>query len=321
MSIYNVTKSSYPLFDQGLALRNEESHKNLAFSEISQEKKQCLQLKVPKAGVPYEFWMIAQSPWKPLLASAESNSEKNGVEQTVSVLEDAGNIMKEDREFAVKSLFAEKTSCTYPFETEEGELSTLTYFTFYEKDRIYCVKEGSGGYEWEMLLEDETQYEKVMSFLNSLKDKENLGFASHENFWQDYLSGELDIEGFQDFLDTKVQKGIPNYAYVMEESVYFDKEAVHFSKYVDQPFCKLIATTREELMDWYKENVINKREKTLAETNPVEYHYRTFGGRGQKLYYYKGKHYTFEEYYPLDLRDANEALAKAGNLIEDGWSD
>lgn len=34
---------------------------------------------------------------------------------------------------------------------------------------------------------------------------------------QDDLSGELDMEGFQNFLDTKVHKGIPDYTYVTEE--------------------------------------------------------------------------------------------------------
>ena len=96
---------------------------------------------------------------------------------------------------------------------------------------------------------------------------------------------------------------------------------VRSSKYVDQPFGELIATTRKELIDWYRENVLSKLEPTLAESDPVEYHYRMFGGRGQKLYYWEGKHYTYEEYYPIMLREANKALAKAGNLVEDGWMD
>lgn len=324
MNIYNITKSSYSLFDQGLSLQGEANYGNLKYSGTTQEKRQLLQVKGSKAGAPYELWMVAQKMWKPLLQSAESNSEKTNVEKAEPASENAKNISKEDREDAVNSLLAERTLCIYPFETEEGEPFTLTYFTFYEKDRIYCVKEGSDGYEWEMPLEDETQYEKVMSFLDSLKDKENLRFASHENFWQDYLSGELDMEGFQNFLDTKVHKGIPDYTYVTEEGVYFDKEAVRFSKYVDQSFCNVIATTEKEFLDWMMAKVA-KRELTLQETDPVEYHYRMFGDRGQRIHNFHGKLYTYEEYFPLEMQEAREAMAKAGNLIDDfyvrnGWT-
>lgn len=86
---------------------------------------------------------------------------------------------------------------------------------------------------------------------------------------------------------------------------------------VDQPFCNLIATTAEELMDWYQENVIKKLEPTLAETDPIEYHYRMFGGRGQRIYNWEGKLYTYEEYYPIMIREANKALAEAGAFDED----
>ena len=323
MNIYNETRSagiSYPLFGRGLTLRTEGNHGNLTFSEAAQGGGQLPQMKASKTG---ELWMSAQSPWKLPLQSGGMNSERDAVEKAL-VLAETENVPKRDRENVVNSLLAERTSCTYPFETEEGESSMLTYFTFYEKDRIYCVKEGGDGYEWEMPLEDETQYEKVMSFLDSLKDKENLRFASRENFWQDYLSGELDIEGFQNFLDTKVHKGIPDYTYVTEEGVYFDKEAVRFSKYVDQPFCNVIATTEKEFVDWCMAEIA-KRERTLQEIDPVEYHYRKFGDRGKRIYNFHGKLYTYEEVFPLEMQEAREALAKAGNLIDDfyirnGWT-
>ncbi len=320
MNIYDVTKSPCLVYDQGLTLRNEVNHRNLNFLGATQEKKQFVQTKASKVNTPYELWMKAQVPWTSFRQSTEFNSEKLGVEKSVSVSKEAGNIQKEDRDAAVNALLAERTLCTYPLETEDGELSMLTYFTFYEKDRIYCIKEGSEDYEWEMPLEDESQYEKVMSFLNCLKDKENLRFASQQNFWQDYLSGELDVENFQHFLDTRVQKGIPNYANVTKEGGYIDREAIHFSKYVDQPFGELIGTTGKELMEWYRENVISKRKPSLQETDPIEYHYRVFGGRGQKLYYWKGKNYTYEEFYSIDLQEAQKALAKAGNLVGDDWA-
>lgn len=311
---------SYPLFCQGLKEQNEVSHGAFPFSGMTQKKEQ---MKVSKAGVPHELWASAQRPWKLLLHSGGGNSENGAVEKAGSESEDVENRPKEDREDAVNALLAERTSCTYPFETKDGELSELTYFTFYEKDRIYCIKEGCEGYEWEMTLEDETQYEKVMAFLESQKDKENMRFASQQIFWQDYLSGELDKEGFQHFLDTRVEKGIPNYANVEENGTYIDKEAIQFCKYMDQPFVEVIATTEKELLDWCMAKVA-KRKLTLQETDPVEYHYQMFGDRGQRIYYFHGKLYTYEEVFPLEMQEAREAMAKAGNGIEDyyirnGW--
>lgn len=299
MNICNMTKSFYPQFNRQPTRRNEViNHGMLPFSAVGQGVKQLLPKETSKADVSYELWLSAKSTRRNLLQSAESNSGKDNV-------------------------VAEKTSCSYPFETEDGELSALTYFTFYEKDRIYCVKDGSDGCEWEMPLQDETQYDQVMSFLNSLNGKENLRFASHENFWQDYLSGELDMEGFQNFLDTKVHKGIPDYTYVTEEGVCFDREAVRFSKYMDQPFCEVVATTEKEFLDYCMAELA-KKLSTMQEEDPIEKHYRMFGDRGQRIHYFHGKLYTYEEVYPLELQEAREAMAKAGNLIEDfytrnGW--
>lgn len=324
MSIYNVTRSagiSYQPFCQGIKLQNQEKHANLAFSNMTQEKGQ---MEVSKEGVPYKLWASAKNPWKLLLYPGGRNSENGAVENEVSSLEDTKNTSKKDKDGAVNALLAERTSCTYSVEKEDGELSVLTYFTFYEKDRIYCIKEGNDGCEWEMQLEDESQYEDVIAFLERQKDKENMRFASQQSFWRDYLSGELDKEGFQHFLDTRVEKGIPNYVNGDENGTYIDKEASHFCKYLDQPFIEVIATTEKEFVDWCMAQVV-KREPTLQEIDPVEYHYRMYGDRGQRIHYFHGKLYTYEEVFPLEMQEAREAMAKAGNLIDDfyirnGWT-
>ncbi len=85
----------------------------------------------------------------------------------------------------------------------------------------------------------------------------------------------------------------------------------------------MIATTEKEFLDWQFAELA-KRKPTLQELDPVEYHYRMFGDRGQKIHYFHGKLYTYEEVFPLELQEAREAMAKAGNLIEDfytrnGW--
>lgn len=331
MNLYNVTGSrgvSYSLLGLGHIQRNEGNHGSLPDFSVYQGNGQLLQSKAVKACAP----ISSQNPWKVLLQSGRTDGKRDAVEKLSTdfdnsketVLAKAESVLKENGKDAVNTLLAEKTSCTYPIEMEDGELSEITYFTFYEKDRIYCKKEGCDGYEWEMPLEDETQYEKVMAFLERQKDKENMRFASQQIFWQDYLSGELDQEGFQHFLDTRVEKGIPNYVNVEENGTYIDKEAFSFCKYMDQPFVELIATTEKEFLDWLMAKVA-KRELTLQDTDPVEYHYRMFGDRGQRIHNFHGKLYTYEEVFPLEMQEAREAMAKAGNLIDDfyirnGWT-
>lgn len=335
MNLCNVTGSrgvSYSFLGAGHIQGNKGNKGSLLDAGVYQENEQILQNSAVKAYAPYELWISSKKPKKDFLQLARTDDNRDAVEKLLIHTDNSAatglakaesTVLNENKEDAVNALLAEKTSCIYPIEKEDGELSTLTYFTFYEKDRIYCISEGGGGYEWEMPLEDEVQYDKVMSFLNGLKDKENLRFASHKNFWQDYLSGELDMEGFQNFLDTKVQKGIPDYTYVTEEGVRFDKEAVLFSKYVDQPFCEVVATTEKEFLDYCMAELA-KKLSTMQEEDPIEKHYRMFGDRGQRIHYFHGKLYTYEEVYPLELQEAREAFAKQGDLIEDfytrnGW--
>lgn len=41
-----------------------------------------------------------------------------------------------------------------------------------------------------------------MAFLNRFPSDGNLRFAAHENFWQDFLAGELDEDAFVAFFET-----------------------------------------------------------------------------------------------------------------------
>lgn len=51
---------------------------------------------------------------------------------------------------------------------------------------------------------------------------DNLLFAAHDNFWMDYLNGDLDVDAFKDFL-VGTNNGIPNYGIGDEENMYIDE--------------------------------------------------------------------------------------------------
>lgn len=130
-------------------------------------------------------------------------------------------------------LLMDQTSCSYPSETEEGD--EIQYHTYYAKEEIYCKGTDASGYEWEIPLENESQYEKIMEFLGQFDQEANLRFACHENFWRDFLDGTLDLDGFMEFMDKRVIDGIPNYVNLNEYGMWVDTKAAKYAKYMNKP--------------------------------------------------------------------------------------
>jgi hypothetical protein len=53
--------------------------------------------------------------------------------------------------------------------------------------------------EEEIEFTDEAQYEKATTFMDWAKDHmDNFLFSAHQNFWEDYLNGDMDVEAFQE---------------------------------------------------------------------------------------------------------------------------
>lgn len=101
--------------------------------------------------------------------------------------------------------YIEVTTAIYP--SDDKDISDDVYYTFYTPDGIYCRKQGQSEFEWQIPLEDESQFEKVMSYLQSLDSKDNLRFGCHEKFWQDFLNNQVDMNQFNDFLETGSSAG------------------------------------------------------------------------------------------------------------------
>ena len=101
------------------------------------------------------------------------------------------------------------------------------------KKGIRCIKNGSDTYEWEIEFEDDSQYEAARDFLGWASPRmDNLLFAAHDNFWMDYLNGDLDVDAFKDFLEG-TNNGIPNYGIGDEENMYIDETKIQWTKYMN----------------------------------------------------------------------------------------
>jgi len=122
----------------------------------------------------------------------------------------------------------EISRCSYPSEGGTGE--EIHYIVCYTRDGILCKRAGGSRVLWKMLYRNERDYGRVMGFLRNFGSGENLRFAAHKGFWQDYLSGDMDVEGFLDFF-ARAENGIPNYLFITDYGAYVDREGLKYQKY------------------------------------------------------------------------------------------
>ena len=128
-------------------------------------------------------------------------------------------------------LTTESTSCAY--ETANPDDDDIRYITWYTEEGIFCRKAGqTEGYEWSITFENKEQYDKVMEFIGQFPSDWNMRFAAHENFWNDFLNDEIDMEGFMEFING-TNKGVPDYSVTVGDSMYIDIDKMQWAKYTN----------------------------------------------------------------------------------------
>ena len=128
-------------------------------------------------------------------------------------------------------LTTESTSCVY--ETADPDDDDIRYITWYTEEGIFCRKAGqTEGYEWAITFENKEQYDKVMEFIGQFPSDWNMRFAAHENFWNDFLNDEIDMDGFMEFING-TNKGVPDYSITVGDSMYIDKNKMQWAKYTN----------------------------------------------------------------------------------------
>ena len=127
-------------------------------------------------------------------------------------------------------LTAETTFCKY--ETANPEDDDIIYVTFYTTDGIRCKKLGAEDFEWTLTFENEEQYNKVIEFLGNFSSDWNMRFVAHENFWNDFLNDEIDMEAFMEFING-TNKGVPDYSVTVGDSMYIHTDKMQWAKYTN----------------------------------------------------------------------------------------
>lgn len=182
------------------------------FSQLVKDKKEEYLTRIQNGTFEQSFQIGAgsytETEWKKLLMGFDAAEAKlrEDTEEAKKEAQKAKEIKASEKDSkddeskvtTVELLFAEFTTATYP--SDNKNTPDDVYYTFYNEDGIHCRKQGQSEFEWQIAFEDKAQYEKVMSYLQSFDLQDNLRFACHENFWQDFLNGQVDIDKFNDFL-------------------------------------------------------------------------------------------------------------------------
>lgn len=141
----------------------------------------------------------------------------------------------EDAEQTAALLTDEVTKCSYPTEDPKQK---HWFITAYGSDGISCREAYFDGTRWvnrdcfSISYTQEGQYEKVMAFLKWFPSDANLRFAAKEDFWRDFLSGEIDEDAFAAFFET-TNNGAIDYTYTEGDSAYIDPEKAKYAQYMN----------------------------------------------------------------------------------------
>ncbi|MDE6386501.1 MAG: hypothetical protein K2L82_01690 [Lachnospiraceae bacterium] len=186
-----------------------------------------------------------------------------GVAETKEVTSVSETAAEEsDVKDAAALLTDEVTKCSYPTDDPKQK---HWYITAYGQDGISCKEAYFDGTRWinkdlwSFSYTEKGQYEKVMAFLQRFPQDANLRFAAHENFWKDFLAGEIDEDDFVAFFET-TKDGVPDYTYEKDGSTYIDRDKAKYAKYMNDFGARFY--TAEE-MEQMQSEIIRENSKGL----------------------------------------------------------
>ena len=207
-----------------------------------------------------------------------SSATASGVEAAGTTVNSGAVEAKEDNvtsnkvtdEEIAAMLTDEVTKCSYPTDDPRNK---HWYISCYGQTGIMCKE---AYYEdgkwvnkdcWRLPYTEKGQYEKVMAFLQRFPQDANLRFAAHENFWKDFLAGEIDEDDFVHFFETSTKDGVPDYTYEMDGSTYIDREKAKYAKYMND-FGAHFYTVEE--MELIRRAVIKENTKGLKKLSDYD---------------------------------------------------
>ena len=256
---------------------------------------------------------FTEKEWEEFLDKFDS------VEEAIQELMTEEQARKEAEETKTEDVFTndantllttESTSCVY--ETADPDDDDIRYITWYTEEGIFCRKAGqTEGYEWAITFENKEQYDKVMEFIGQFPSDWNMRFAAHENFWNDFLNDEIDMEGFMEFING-TNKGVPDYSVTVGDSMYIDTDKMQWAKYTNPLGARFY--TAEEMHQMQMEIIVANEAKLtkLTDWDAYEEMYKKnhpeYNGEKICCEYPGGPLYTVKEMAQLQYRKLLESM-------------
>ena len=212
---------------------------------------------------------VADTATKPAKSGAASSGikpwELDGMDDNVTDVEVT------DPEELADLLTGQATKCSYPTDDPKNK---HWFITCYGQDGIMCreayMENGKWVNRtcWNLPYTEPGQREKVLAFIQRFPQDASLRFASHENFWKDFLAGEIDEDDFVNFFETSTDKnGVPDYTYEKDGSTYIDREKAKYAKYMND-FGAHFYTGEEMELLWRA--IINENRKGLKKISDYD---------------------------------------------------
>lgn len=206
-------------------------------------------------------------------ASAAGNAASSGIKswELDGMDDNVTEVEVTDPEELAELLTGEVAKSTFPTDDPKNKHWFITCFG---QDGIMCreayMENGKWVNKtcWNLPYTEPGQREKVLAFIQRFPQDANLRFACHENFWEDFLAGEIDEDDFVNFFETSTDKdGVPNYTYEKDGSTYIDREKAKYAQYMND--FSFHAYTREEF-DLIWRAVIHENSKGLQKISDYD---------------------------------------------------
>ncbi len=287
------------------------------YAKILEEKINEIFVKIQNGDTEPTYQIGSQSftekEWEEFLDKFDS------VEEAIQELMKEEQARKEAEESKKEDVFTndastllttESTSCVY--KTADPDDDDIRYITWYTEEGIFCRKAGqTEGYEWSITFENKEQYDKVMEFIGQFPSDWNMRFAAHENFWQDFLNEEIEMEGFMEFING-TNKGVPDYSVTVGDSMYIDTDKMQWAKYTNPLGARFY--TAEEMHQMQMEIITANEAKLtkLTDWDAYEEMYKQnhpeYNGEKICCEYPGGPLYTVKEMAQLQYRKMLERM-------------
>lgn len=175
------------------------------------------------------------------------------------------SLLFEDRSRIPDTVVTSNTEYTDP-ETGKKVPVHVRYTTSYTEEGISCrkyIKDGdkeSSRELWSLDFKDEADLSKVRELLSGFDDEDRLTFAAQKKFWEDYLSGNMDVEGFKEYYKS-TNNGVIDFEGRMADGeklgdIFSEPYAEYFN---NQSFVAHAYTEQELWDDWNAKIAANQK--------------------------------------------------------------